>query len=391
MVDFTSQNDNELIKDRRWFHQHPELSDHEKETAAYISKRLHAMDIKVIENVGGHGVLGIINEEKTSRTIGLRADMDALPIREKNDLPYRSKNEGVMHACGHDAHMAMLLNAAKILQEQRDELNGRVVCIFQPAEENAPVGGAKKMLADPQFQQYQPDVIFGQHVWPDLNTGEIGIRDQEMMGASDRFKIVIIGQGGHASMPHQAKDAIVATGQLIQAIQTIISRSINPLDTGVITIGTINGGYAPNIIADEVVLEGTVRSYSKETSRIISNRLNQICENIGHTFDVKINLSYVEGYEATVNHKEWAECVREEASKLKIVKNIPDVLPSLAAEDFSRFLNVIPGAFYWLGIKNEEICKPLHDPEFNLDENAMTIGSQLLVNVTKNALTKKVN
>lgn len=243
----------EVIEMRRHLHRNPELSYKEFETASYIKRKLKEYRIPYHSEIAGTGVLGIIKGNQGGGVVALRADMDALPIQEENDFPYVSTKENIMHACGHDAHMAMLLGAGFILQQLREHITGTVLLVFQPAEEKSPVGGAKPMLEAGVFKEYKPDVIYGQHVWPQLPVGKLGIRDTEMMGSSDSFKITLKGRGGHASMPHLTNDPIVTAAHLITSLQTIVSRGLDPLEASVLTIGKIKGGTAKNIITNKVV------------------------------------------------------------------------------------------------------------------------------------------
>lgn len=298
-----------------------------------------------------------------------------------------------MHACGHDAHMAMLLGAGKILQGMRDELHGTVLLVFQPAEEKTPVGGARPMLEAGVFDEIKPDVIYGQHVWPDLPVGQVGIRDGEMMGASDGFKITITGTGGHASMPHKTTDPIVTAAYLITNLQTIVSRNVNPLEAAVVTIGKIEGGSARNIIGNEVTMEGTVRTYQPEIKEKVKKRLFTITDHVAEMYGNKVILEYYDGYPATINTPKWARLARNTAQKLFGPEATPEVEPVLAAEDFSRFLEEIPGAFIWLGtqLEDDEKQKGLHDPQFDINEAALAKGTALFVQLALDTLEELKN
>lgn len=379
-----------VITLRRNLHENPELSEQEFETSKLVQKTLEQAGIPFQTGFAKTGVLGIIEGGKPGGTIALRADMDALPITEKTEIDFQSKNAGVMHACGHDAHTAMLLGTALRLNAEKSSLPGRVLLVFQPAEENSPVGGSGPMLEDGVFDEFKPDVIFGQHVWPNLKIGQIGIRDKEMMGASDSFRMIIKGEGGHASMPHEGKDAIVIAAEFISAVQTIISRNTDPLEAAVITVGTISGGYRYNVIADEVKLEGTVRTYKKEIKELVKRRLVQLIEGFEIAYGISIEYVYTNGYEATVNTPEWATFVRSRVVNMLGKDAAPTVNASLGGEDFSRFLNEIPGAFFWLGCAREgvEVQRPLHDAEFYLNEDCLEIGVDLMMDVAVQALRK---
>lgn len=291
LLELVKNIESELIEIRRHLHRNPELSYEEYETAKFIQDKLRSYGIPFKSGIAGTGILGIIKGKDEGGVVALRADMDALPIQEENDHDFISKKKNIMHACGHDAHMAMLLGAGKILNQLRDRLQGTVLLVFQPAEEKTPVGGAKPMLEAGVFREIKPDVIYGQHVWPDLPAGQFGIRDREMMGASDGFKITIRGTGGHASMPHKTNDPIVTAAYLITNLQTIVARSVDPLEAAVVTIGKIEGGSARNIIGNQVTLEGTVRTYQPRIKEKVKERLfaiaNHTAEMYGNTVEVE--------------------------------------------------------------------------------------------------------
>ncbi|MBM7585731.1 amidohydrolase [Bacillus pakistanensis] len=382
--------EDEVIELRRYFHQHPEVSGEEFETSKKIQEKLHQAGIPFKTGFAATGVLGIIQGEKPGGTVALRADIDALPIQEENDHSYQSKHANKMHACGHDAHTAMLYGVGKVLNQLKSELAGTVLLVFQPAEENAPIGGSQQMMDDGVFREFKPDVIYGQHVWPDLPSGAVGVLPKEMMGASDRFKITIKGSGGHASMPHQANDAIIIAGNMITQLQTIVSRNTDPLDSAVVTIGRIDGGYRYNVVADKVILEGTVRTFKKEVKNMVKERFSSIVEGVEKSFTAKIEFDYLDGYPATVNTPKWAEQVKESAHKILGEDSTPIVSPSLGGEDFSRFLQQYPGAFYWLGASVSDTSQqyPLHDSRFKLNEEALIKGVELMVQLAVDTLKK---
>ena len=342
LLELVKNIESELIEIRRHLHRNPELSYEEYETAKFIQDKLRSYGIPFKSGIAGTGILGIIKGKDEGGVVALRADMDALPIQEENDHDFISKKENIMHACGHDAHMAMLLGAGKILNQLRDRLQGTVLLVFQPAEEKTPVGGAKPMLEAGVFREIKPDVIYGQHVWPDLPAGQFGIRDREMMGASDGFKITIRGTGGHASMPHKTNDPIVTAAYLITNLQTIVARSVDPLEAAVVTIGKIEGGSARNIIGNQVTLEGTVRTYQPRIKEKVKERLFAIANHTAEMYGNTVEVEYYDGYPATINTPEWAKLARSTAQKLFGEEATPDVDPVLAAEDFSRFLKRFP-------------------------------------------------
>lgn len=380
----------EIIEMRRHFHRNPELGFQEYETADYIKKKLTEYGIPFQSGFAKTGILGIIHGKHDGRVVALRADMDALPIQEENNHSYVSTKENIMHACGHDAHMAMLLGTGYILQQLKEHLYGTVLLVFQPAEEMSPIGGAKPMLDDGVFNEYRPDVIYAQHVWPQLPVGQIGIRDKEMMGASDTFKITLKGKGGHASMPHLTNDPIVTAAYLITSLQTIVSRNLDPLEASVITIGKIEGGKAKNIITNKVYIEGSIRTYDIDIKKKLKERFFVITNHVAEMYNNEVEIEYLDGYSATVNTPKWAQLVRETAQSLFGDDATPEVQPSLAAEDFSRFLEEIPGAFFWLGTKLEdaENQRGLHDPMFQINEDALMKGTALFTKLAINTLNE---
>ncbi|WP_221567232.1 M20 family metallopeptidase [Alkalihalobacillus sp. TS-13] len=395
MLDFKGkgeQIEGEIIAIRRHLHGNPELSEEEFETSQFIQQKLEEHEIPFKKGYAKTGVLGIIKGGQPGGVVALRADIDALPIKERTNEPFASNKEGVMHACGHDAHTAMLLGAGKLLNSQKEQIKGTVLLVFQPAEENAPNGGAQPMMDDGVFDEYTPDVIFGQHVWPDLPKGQIGIRDGAMMGASDRIKFTIKGTGGHASMPHQTNDAITIATTVINQLQTIVSRNVDPLSAAVLTIGKIEGGYRYNVIADEVLVDGTVRTLDKDTRERIKNRFYKIVEGTTEAMGGTAEIEFIKGYPATINTPEWAQHVRSTAQNLFGEKATPDLDPSLGGEDFSRFLLQYPGAFFWLGTKPKNSQpKPLHDPSFEIDEDALAGGVEMMAQVAADTLEKLEN
>lgn len=382
----------ELFEDirafRRELHENPELSGEEVETSKKIQAKLDEYGIDYLTGYAKTGVLGVIEGGKPGKTVGLRADIDALPITEKADVPFKSKTAGKMHACGHDAHTAMLLGVGKLLQERKNDIAGTILLVFQPAEENAPTGGSDQMMADGVFDKYTPDVLLAQHVWPGLPAGQVGIIDGAIMGNSDRFEVTIEGSGGHASMPHQTVDAIIIANQVISAIQTIISRNANPMDSGVITIGKISGGYRYNVVADTVVLEGTIRSLSDDTKKLLKKRFHEVVQGTAEMMGGRCEIHYSDGYPATVNTKRWAEVIRQSAKSQLGDEGIPEVIGSMAGEDFGRFLKKYEGVYYWLGTSVGDQQKPLHDPGFMIDEQALAIGTEVMAQAALDVLAE---
>ncbi|MDQ0205348.1 M20 metallopeptidase family protein [Alkalicoccobacillus murimartini] len=386
--DLVNQYDHTVREWRRHLHQNPELSHKEIHTSAFVCKQLESMGIEHYRTESGYGVIGIINGHLSGATIALRADMDALPIEEKNEVSYRSQTARVMHACGHDAHTAMLLGTASVLQEKKEQVEGKAVLIFQPAEEDAPIGGSEAMMDDPVFLKHKPDVIFGQHVWPDLPVGQFGMMAGPIMGNSDRITIEVNGSGGHASMPHQTVDAIIVANQILSSLQTIVSRNVDPLESAVVTIGTITGGDRYNVIANQVTLEGTVRTFSEDVKQKVKKNLKKISQHVAEGMGATATVHYQDGYPATVNTPEWAAFAEKELIDLYGEQASPHVLPSLGGEDFGRYLLKYPGAYYWLGtaIPERKVQKPLHDPNFDIDEQSLTYGVEFMATLTIQAL-----
>ena len=369
---------------RRDFHQYPELSFQEYRTAETISKHLESFGIEHRTEVGKTGIVGEI-VFGDGPTIALRADMDALPIQEVGDLKYKSKNEGVMHACGHDGHMAILLGAANALSKNKKLKKGKVRFIFQPAEEGA--GGARYMIKDGCLDQV--DEIYGLHLWNYQPVGEIGVKNGPIMAAADMFDIIIKGKGGHGATPQGTVDAIVVASNLITMLQTIVSRNTNPLDNTVVTIGEINGGQNFNVIADEVRLTGTTRAYTENNRNMIKKRMQDIIDGVSKSFGAEIVLKYKEGYPPTVNHEDPTKLVLE-ASSMVVGKGAGYPYLSMGGEDFSYYLQKVPGCFFFVGSapdNNNILSTPHHCSHFDIDERSLLIGASVYVNLIDNILS----
>jgi amidohydrolase len=373
---------------RRHLHRFPELSGEEHGTSETVQRKLEEHDIPFTAGYAGTGVLGVVEGGRQGRTVALRADMDALPIPEENDHDFVSEVEGVMHACGHDAHTAMLVGAGWLLRDVRDELPGRVLLVFQPAEEASPTGGAQRMMREGVFGEHRPDVIFAQHVSPELPVGRVGVRGGAITGASDRFKVTIEGEGGHASKPHQTIDAIVVANQVINSLQTVVSRDVDPLRSAVLTVGKIRGGTRYNAIAQRATLEGTIRTFSPETKERVKERFHTIVRGVAESMEASVRIRYLDGYPATMNTPEWAERVRKTAQELLGEGATPEIEPSLGGEDFGRFLLEYPGAYFRLGTASPHTRdrKRLHDSRFDIDEAALGPGTELLAQLVADTL-----
>ena len=379
-----------LVEIRRDFHEYPETSQNEVETSRKVASYLKEMGCdQVIEDVGGHGVIGVIKGKKDGKTVALRADMDALQIQEMNDVEYKSRNDGVMHACGHDNHMTGLLGAAKLLCQNRDEICGTVKLVFQPAEEFSPIGGSRGMLES----GYLDDIgaIFGLHVWPDLPHGTVGIKAGPLMAATDHFTITIHGKTAHGAKPDQGIDAVVLGAQFVMAAQSIVSRKVNPLDNAVVTFGIFNAGTRYNIIAGECVLDGTVRTLNEKTRDMIEETMRKLLDGLCLQSGATADIVYGRGYPALVNHAEDAALVRRTAVSLFGEENVEDVQdPAMPAEDFSFYLKEKKGAFVWLGTAKEgKEVWPLHNSRFDVDEDILWRGAALLAQTAMDYLAAK--
>ena len=382
----------EMVANRRHLHKHPELSFEEVQTAAFIVQQLQSYGIQEIhQQVGVTGVVAMIRGEGgEGPTIGLRADMDALPVQETAEIDYCSVNAGVMHACGHDGHMSELLAAAKVIYTTlRSRMKGNIKLIFQPAEEGR--GGAPAMIKDGVLEEGslgpRVDSIYGIHLWSFAKLGDVCCSSGPVMAASDKFEIAVKGKGGHGAAPQGTVDAIVEAASVVTALQTIISRNKDPLETGVVTCGTINGGYGYNVIADRVVITGTARSFSRETQELIKSRMGCICCGVAQTYGGEVELKYEYGYPPTVNA--YPECVNiVTCAAAKIVGTDFASLPqkTMGAEDFSYFLQQRPGCFFFVGAALPGEPRPHHKSVFDFDEKAMPIAASILVQLVVDLL-----
>lgn len=367
----------EMVSIRRYLHANPELSFQEVHTPQYIANFHREIGLEVREGVGGRGVVATLRGAKPGKTVALRADFDALPIQEENDIPYKSKVDGVMHACGHDGHTATLLILAKALYEMREEISGNIVFIHQFAEEVLP-GGAKPMIGDGCLDGV--DVIFGTHLWAPTPLGEIHVKSGAIMAAPDMFEVTIHGKGGHGAEPHNAIDSIVLGAQYVSQLQTIISRRISPLKQAVITVGQFEAGKAYNIISEKATLKGTVRTLDEEVRNQIEKELESllkaICDGANATYEFK----YTRGYPAVVNHPDETAFLADIAKAISEVDQVKECEPLMVGEDFAYYLQKVPGTFFITGAKHPdwETAYPHHHPKFNFDERAMLIAAKTM-------------
>lgn len=374
-----------VIDLRREFHMYPELSWEEVRTSRRVKEELSKMGIPFI-SVANTGVVATIEGKKEGRVVALRADMDALQVNELNDVPYRSKNEGIMHACGHDGHTAMLLGAAKILNEMKDEIRGTVKLFFQPAEELAE--GAAKMIEENCMEGV--DNVFGIHLWSNLESGKISVEEGPRMAATDIFKICVKGKGGHGSLPHQGIDAVASGAAIVNNIQSIVSREISPLEPAVVSIGKFSSGTRFNVIANEAILEGTTRYFNPDIKNQIPQALERIAKNTALSYRAKTELEYIFGTPATINDPESSMIAMKAIEKLFGREKIGSMEKVTGGEDFAMFLEKAPGAIALVGVGNEAkgCTYPQHHERFNMDEDALELGTALYAQYAVDFLSK---
>lgn len=384
MAEIITKNKEQMVKIRRALHRHPELAFNEVDTAATIMAELDRLGIEYYYGGEGGGIVGKIITDKNAPSIALRAEMDALPGEENTGLRFASVEPGKMHACGHDAHMAMVLGAAEFLKN--DPPPGNVYFIFQPAEEKG--GGSRKVIASGEIDDV--DAIFAAHVTLEYEIGQIMIHEGTITSQSDRFEIRINGKGGHGARPHEATDAIVIAGLMITTIQTLVSRSIDPVHPSVVTIGTIEGGSAPNVIAEHAVLAGSIRTTLPEVRDQIFTGLRRIAAATGALHNANVEIDIHEGYPPVVNTKRETDIALAAAQEIVGVKNLVTIEhPSMGSEDFSFFLEKIPGCFVRFGARGRgQEFIPLHSPCFDLDENVLPVGASYFNQVVREAITQ---
>lgn len=379
-----------VIADRRHLHEHPELGFQEQETSKFVIQRLEALGVEDIRTgIAVTGVTALIHGTKPGegKCVLLRADMDALPIIEENAVDYVSQNKGVMHACGHDAHTAMLLGTARVLLDNRDQFSGTVKLLFQPSEEWG-TGGALPMIEQGVLEDPHVDAVFGQHVSSGDPTGEIQVSGGPIAAAADSFKITVQGKGGHGASPHQAVDPIIIATNIIQTLQTIVSRSVDPMKSTVVSVCNIHSGFADNVIPDTCEIGGTVRTFDPDLRDSAQAKLTKIAETVAEAMGGSAAVDYHRGYPATINDHAMAELVRQAAAEAVGEDLSKPLDPGMGAEDFSYFLENRPGAFWMVGCRNEDkgMTWPHHHPRFDVDEESMSYGIKTMVNVVLNYL-----
>ena len=377
-------NQAQLAELRRDIHAHPETAFEEARTAEVVARRLEALGIEVHRGWAGTGVVGRLAAGDSRRAITLRADMDALPIHERNAFPHRSRHDGKMHACGHDGHIAMLLGAAQYLARTR-RFDGAVHFVFQPAEEGQ--GGGRVMVEEGLFERFPAEAVFGMHNWPGMPVGQFGIHAGPVMAGADEFEVTVTGRGGHAAMPHQTVDPIAAAAALVQALQTIVSRSIDPLDAAVVSITQFHAGEAYNVIPDHAVLRGTARAFKPEVQDGIEASLRRICNGVASGFDVRAELRYERGYPPTINSTAETEICRRVAADLVGRENVlTELPPTMGAEDFAYMLLVKPGCYVWIGNGPGEGGCMLHSPHYDFNDDVIPLGAAYWVRLVEHIL-----
>lgn len=372
-----------VIDLRRTFHKYPEASLNEYNTSELIKKELHKLGIQY-KTAANTGIIAEIKGKNSEQTVALRADIDALSVTELNECDFKSQNEGLMHACGHDCHISMLLGAAMILNDIKDTLNGTVRLIFQPAEEVAK--GAKMMIEAGALEGV--DGIFGMHVWSDIECGSVCVQEGPLMASADLFSIKVKGKGGHGSAPHQGIDAVLASSTIVMNLQTIVSRELNPLQPTVVSVGSLNAGSRFNVIASEGTLTGTTRCFSPEIRDKFPKILKRVAKDTAATFRAEAELQYSYGTPTVINNK---ECSKLAEKSLEKIGSKPVIIEKImGAEDFAEYLNKVPGVLALVGVRNEakNACYPQHHPHYTIDEEALEIGSALYAQYAQDFLNK---
>lgn len=367
----------EMVQIRRDFHRYPELGFQETRTSAIVAERLNELGLEVQPGIGQTGVVGLLEGESDGPVVLVRFDMDALPIQEESDITYISKNDGVMHACGHDGHTSMGLALAKIMSKHRHQLKGSIKFVFQPAEEG--LGGAFAMISDGVLENPRPDVAFAMHLWTPEPYGNVRIVKGPTMSSSSVFTLTVQGHGGHGAAPHLATDPILAAAHFVSALQSITSRNIDPQESVVVSIGQFSAGTTFNVIPDRAILKGTVRSYNNELHRKIYRRILEMATQMAEAFSCKATMETIAIVQAVINADEPTAVVTEAAGRLLGAEHIND-RRTMASDDMGFFLDEIPGCYFFVGARNEEkgFTYPHHHPKFNFDERAMIHGVSIM-------------
>lgn len=372
----------DIINLRRHFHKNPETANAEFETANFIKNFLCQCGLDVVSSIAQTGVIGVVKGALgDGPVIGIRSDMDALPINEENPVSYRSTKANQMHACGHDGHMAVTLMLAKILMTVRRQMRGKVVFIFQPAEENLPEGGAKRILAEGGRFFEDMNAIFGFHFWPFLETGKIAVTAEPMMAAGDIFEVRFIGRGAHGGTPHESTDVLLMACNAALSLTSIITRNIEPGTSATLSIGAIEGGKSPNVLPNNVLIRGTTRYIFKELGDIIPQKIENVLEGICRAYNGSYELAYRYGYPILKNDAAMAEAIAKSAVRVVGESGLVRIAkPSLTSEDFAVYLQKVPGCYFWVGAQchREGVINALHNPRFDLDEAALLVALKVL-------------
>jgi amidohydrolase len=383
-----------LVERRRDFHMHPELSNREERTSRVVAERLRALGFdEVRTGVGKHGVVGLLKGGRPGPVVAVRADMDALPIDETIDVPYKSRNPGVKHACGHDAHTAIGLGVAELLAGMRARIPGTVKFLFQPAEEGPPPGeegGARLMIKEGALENPRPEAIFGLHVMPAFRVGEIAYTSGAAMASSERFVVTLRGKRAHGAAPHLGVDTVLVAAECVLALQAIRSRRIDPQEPIVLTIGSVHGGNRFNILADEVKLEGTVRTLDEDVRKRVREMIQTTLAGVTAAHGASFELEYEENAAVTLNHPALVEETLPAIRRSVGAANVRAIKSQMIAEDFSYYQQVVPGFFYFLGVSNEAkgITASLHTAEFDLDEESLVVGTRTMATVVLDYLER---
>ncbi len=375
---------------RRDFHRHPELGFQEKRTAQKVAETLQTLGLEVHTGIAETGVVAVMETGRPGPRLLLRADMDALPIQEANEVPYASQREGVMHACGHDGHMAILLTVARMFAQHRDALSGTVIFLFQPAEEG--LGGAERMIEEGVLERFPADMALALHLWNGKPVGWVGLAEGPVMAAADEVILRLKGRGGHGAMPHLARDPVTLAGHLIVALQSLVAREVNPLDPAVLSIGQMQGGTAFNIIPEEVLLRGTMRTFEEKTRVYLKRRVQEVVEGLARTFQCRAEVTWVESTPAVVNHPEVTHRVRE---AIRQIWPEATILPerTMGSEDMALFLQRVPGCYFFVGSANPEkgLDAPHHHPRFDFDEQVLVYGAALMAGAAQRLLENPIS
>ncbi|MEB3282858.1 MAG: M20 family metallopeptidase [Lyngbya sp.] len=380
----------QLVEWRRRLHQRPELGFKEQLTAEFITEKLKAWGIEHQTEIAKTGIVATIEGHQPGPVLGIRADMDALPIQEENQVPYKSQHDGIMHACGHDGHTAIALGTAYYLANHRQDFQGTVKFIFQPAEEGP--GGAQPMIEAGVLKNPDVDAIIGLHLWNNLPLGTVGVRSGALMAAVELFECTIQGKGGHGAMPHQTVDSIVVGAQIVNALQTIVGRNVDPLDAAVVTVGSFHAGHANNVIADSAKMTGTVRYFNPKYAGFFGKRMEEIIAGICQGQGASYDLNYYSFYPPVINDSRMAELVRSVAET--VIETPVGIVPecqTMGGEDMSYFLQEVPGCYFFLGSANAEkdLAYPHHHPRFDFDETALGMGVEMFVRCVEKYCSKQ--